>query len=62
MKDSLTAPALEYRDKIALLTLGDDENRFSPDWLDAVHTHLDEVENDAQALITTGLGSSTRTA
>ncbi|BBY45954.1 enoyl-CoA hydratase-related protein [Mycolicibacterium celeriflavum] len=50
------APTLEYRDKIAVLTLGDDENRFSPDWLDAVNARLDEVEKDAHALITTGLG------
>ncbi|MCV7031570.1 enoyl-CoA hydratase/isomerase family protein [Mycobacterium sherrisii] len=49
-------PTLEYRDKIAVLTLGDDENRFSPDWLDAVSAALDEVEKDAQALITTGVG------
>ena len=32
---------LRYQDKIAVLTLGDDENRFSPDWLDTVNTHLD---------------------
>lgn len=50
------APTLEYRDKIAVLTLGDDENRFSPDWLDALNARLDEVEKDAHALITTGLG------
>lgn len=45
---------LNYQDKIAVLNLGDDENRFSPDWLDAVNTHLDAVERDAQGLITTG--------
>jgi enoyl-CoA hydratase/carnithine racemase len=50
------APTLEYRDKIAVLTLGGDENRFSPDWLDAVHAHLNKVEKDTHALITTGLG------
>lgn len=49
-------PTLEYRDKIAVLILGDDENRFSPGWLDAVSAALDEVEKDAQALITTGVG------
>lgn len=49
-------PTLEYRDKIAVLTLGDDENRFSPDWLDAVNAALDEVEKDGQALVTTGVG------
>lgn len=50
------APTLEYRDKIAVLTLGDDENRFSPDWLDTVNATLDQVEKEAHALITTGLG------
>ncbi|MEV3903272.1 enoyl-CoA hydratase-related protein [Mycobacterium sp. NPDC050551] len=49
-------PTLEYRDAIAVLTLGDDENRFSVDWLDTVHTQLDEVLTEAQALITTGIG------
>lgn len=49
-------PTLGYRDKIAVLTLGDDENRFSPDWLDAVNAALDEVEKDGQALVTTGVG------
>lgn len=45
---------LEYRDKIAVLNLGTDENRFSPDWLDSVEAHLDSVERDAQALVTVG--------
>ncbi|WP_327152077.1 enoyl-CoA hydratase-related protein [Nocardia sp. NBC_01329] len=47
---------LRYQDKIAVLNLGDDENRFSPDWLDTVNAHLDTVERDAQGLITTGGG------
>lgn len=47
---------LEYRDKIAILTLGDDENRFSPEQLDTLDTQLVDVANSAQALITTGLG------
>ncbi|MGF0319819.1 enoyl-CoA hydratase/isomerase family protein [Nocardia fluminea] len=47
---------LHYQDKIAVLTLGADENRFSPDWLDTVNAHLDAVERDAQGLITTGSG------
>ncbi|MFI1461223.1 enoyl-CoA hydratase-related protein [Nocardia carnea] len=50
------ATTLHYQDKIAVLTLGDDENRFAPDWLDAVNAHLDTVESDAQGLITTGSG------
>ncbi|MGI5220733.1 enoyl-CoA hydratase-related protein [Nocardia sp. CA-290969] len=47
---------LHYQDKIAVLTLGDNENRFSPDWLDTVDTHLDTVEREAQGLITIGSG------
>ncbi|MFD6394074.1 enoyl-CoA hydratase/isomerase family protein [Nocardia sp. NPDC060259] len=47
---------LHYQDKIAVLNLGDDENRFSPDWLDTVNTHLDAVERDAHGLVTTGSG------
>ncbi|MBF6222878.1 enoyl-CoA hydratase/isomerase family protein [Nocardia abscessus] len=47
---------LHYQDKIAVLTLGDDENRFSPDWLDTVDAHLDAIERDAQGLITIGSG------
>ena len=47
---------LQYQDEIAVLTLGDDENRFSPDWLDAVDAQLDDVVANAQALITTGVG------
>ncbi|WP_280241106.1 enoyl-CoA hydratase/isomerase family protein [Nocardia abscessus] len=47
---------LHYQDKIAVLTLGDGENRFSPDWLDAVNAHLDAIERDAQGLVTIGSG------
>ncbi|WP_306361868.1 enoyl-CoA hydratase-related protein [Nocardia sp. CC227C] len=48
---------LTYRDKIAVLDLGGDENRFSPDFLTAVNAHLDTVVADgAHALITTGGG------
>lgn len=47
---------LEYRGKIAVLNLGDDENRFSPDWLDTVNTHLTAARSNAQGLITTGSG------
>lgn len=50
------ATNLHYQDKIAVLTLGDDENRFAPDWLDTVNAHLDTAERDAQGLITTGSG------
>ena len=27
---------LRFEDKIAVLDLGEDENRFSPEWLDSV--------------------------
>jgi enoyl-CoA hydratase/carnithine racemase len=47
---------LDYRDDIAVLTLGDDENRFSPEQLDAIDAHLDTVTGNAKALITTGVG------
>ena len=47
--------SLSYDDKIAVLDLGDDENRFSPEFLDRVDAHLDEVlASDAQGLVTTG--------
>lgn len=48
------APTLSYREKIAVLALGDDENRFSPDWLDTVSAQLDEIEQQALGLVTTG--------
>lgn len=47
---------LEYHDTIAVLTLGPDENRFAPDWLDSVEAHLDAAERDARALVTVGAG------
>lgn len=47
---------LEYHDTIAVLTLGDNENRFSPDVLDTIGGQLDEVADKAQALVTTGSG------
>lgn len=49
-------PTLAMRDSIAVLTLGDDENRFSPDFLDAVDAHLDTAEKSAGALVTVGAG------
>lgn len=50
-------PTLEYHDKIAVLDLGGDENRFSPDFLDEVNAHLDTVLADgAQGLLTTASG------
>ncbi|MFF2550124.1 enoyl-CoA hydratase-related protein [Nocardia sp. NPDC058058] len=48
---------LTHRDKIAVLDLGDDENRFTPERLEAINTALDTVLGDgSHALITTGSG------
>jgi enoyl-CoA hydratase/carnithine racemase len=48
---------LTYEEKIAVLDLGDDENRFSPDFLDEIDTRLNEVAGaGAQGLVTTGSG------
>lgn len=47
---------LELQDTIAVLNLGPDENRFSPDWLDTVDGLLDDVLTQAQALVTVGAG------
>lgn len=46
----------EYRDTIAVLNLGDDENRFSTERLDTIESQLDDIAKNAQALITTGTG------
>ncbi|MEV2223512.1 enoyl-CoA hydratase-related protein [Nocardia vinacea] len=48
---------LSYHEKIAVLDLGDDENRFTPDFLDAVNAHLDTaLAEDAHGLVTTASG------
>jgi enoyl-CoA hydratase/carnithine racemase len=48
---------LDYEEKIAILDLGDDENRFSPDFLDDITTRLDEViASGAHGLVTTATG------
>jgi enoyl-CoA hydratase/carnithine racemase len=48
---------LTYEEKIAILDLGDDENRFSPGFLDEIDAHLDDiVGGGAQGLVTTGGG------
>lgn len=50
-------PTLGYHDKIAILDLGDDENRFTPDFLDEVDAHLDTVlAEGAHGLVTTAGG------
>ena len=48
---------LDYDEKIAILQLGDDENRFSPGFLDDIDSRLDEiVASGAHGLVTTGAG------
>ncbi|WP_336082550.1 enoyl-CoA hydratase/isomerase family protein [Nocardia sp. SSK8] len=50
-------PTLRHHDTIAVLDLGDGENRFSPDFITEVHTHLDTaVAAGAAALVTTATG------
>ncbi len=50
-------PTLTLHDDVHVLDLGDDENRMHPDWLTAVGTMLDEVENATKkALVTTATG------
>jgi hypothetical protein len=36
-------PGLHRREEVYVLDLGDDENRFTLDWLTSVNTLLDEV-------------------
>jgi enoyl-CoA hydratase/carnithine racemase len=51
------AITLIYAEKIAVLDLGDTENRFSPEFLDEIDAHLDEVVGTgAHGLVTTGGG------
>ena len=48
---------LHYEEKNAVLDLGDDENRFSPEFLNEINAHLDDVIGaDAHGLVTTGGG------
>ncbi len=47
----------QWDDKIAVLDLGEDENRFSPEFLDAANAQLDEIEAaGAQGVVTTARG------
>jgi len=49
--------SLTYDEKIAILELGDDENRFSPGFLDEIDSHLDDiVAGGAHGLVTTAGG------
>ncbi|MEZ0053671.1 enoyl-CoA hydratase/carnithine racemase [Mycobacterium sp. MAA66] len=47
---------LTYQENIAILNLGDDENRFSLGFLDDINAVLDDVQANAQGLVTTGAG------
>lgn len=49
-------PELTTTDGVAVLTLGDDENRFSPTWLDEVESALDTVTEAGTPLVTVGAG------
>lgn len=56
-------PHLRREDAVFVLDLGepdqlDTENRFTPEWMDAVHACLDEVQaaDGPKALVTTGSG------
>ncbi|KKC05158.1 MAG: enoyl-CoA hydratase/isomerase family protein [Actinobacteria bacterium] len=47
-------PTFSWDDKIAILNLGEDENRFSPEFLDAINEQLDEIQQaGAEGLVTT---------
>ena len=47
---------LTQQDGVHVLLLGDDENRFTLDWIQQVHAHLDEVVNAPAPLVTTAGG------
>ncbi|WP_028649592.1 enoyl-CoA hydratase-related protein [Nocardiopsis sp. CNT312] len=51
-------PTLDRDGDVLILDLGDDENRFHPDWLTAVNTLLDQVDEaeGPKALITAATG------
>ncbi len=49
-------PTLDQRDGVHVVDLGSDENRFGPNWVDAVDGLLDRVEADPAPLVTMGTG------
>ena len=51
-------PTLDRDGDVFVLNLGDDENRFHPDWLAAMHAYLDTIEaaEGPKALVTTATG------
>jgi enoyl-CoA hydratase/carnithine racemase len=56
-REEKVAISLNYDEKIAVLDLGGDENRFSPEFLDEIGAHLDEIVGaGAQGLVTTASG------
>jgi enoyl-CoA hydratase/carnithine racemase len=51
------AVTVTHSDAVTILDIGDDENRFSPDWLDAVNAALDAtVAGPPTALVLTATG------
>jgi enoyl-CoA hydratase/carnithine racemase len=54
----MTMPELDRQEEVYVLDLGDDENRFTLDWLMSVSALLDEVSNQPgpRALVTTARG------
>lgn len=51
------AVTVTHRDAVTILDIGDDENRFSPDWLDAANSALDDVVGGpSTALVLTATG------
>ena len=51
-------PTLERHDAVFVLDLGDNENRFHPDWLTGIESALDEIAktDGPHALVTTARG------
>lgn len=47
---------IDQHGSVAVLTLGDDENRFSPEWLEEVNARLDEIEKNSEGVVTAGIG------
>jgi enoyl-CoA hydratase/carnithine racemase len=47
---------LTQQDGVYVLHLGDDENRFTLDWLQQMHAHLDEVVKAPAPLVSTASG------
>jgi Delta3-Delta2-enoyl-CoA isomerase len=54
----MTMPELDRQEEVYVLDLGDDENRFTLDWLRSVSALLDKVNNQPapRALVTTARG------